>query len=390
MFFDWLVFLFVLVVFSRLLCLTPTLVRELGEDLTLRHCIYRSDFAHLPKISVIIPAKDESETIVASASSILNSSYKNIELILIDDRSSDDTHDLMTRLASSDDRVKVVSVKNLPDGWTGKTHALNYAVKYASGDLFLFSDADAFFDKSLIENSVSVFVQNKLDLMSLLPSFKDAGFLEKALYPHMALGISYFYPLSEVNDPEKVESALASGCFMLISKKAYESLGGWEKFKSDITEDIAMSKAAKLVGMKVMVMLAGNQLQTKPFQSLGELIGFWVRTFYGGLEKSMRKSMALFLNYLSLVIVSVLFLVSIYGYLANDIGRTNYFLMMFTGLTVFGIFGSFSLFLKKYNGATIYSLYSVFGIALGAWIAFRVLTDIWTGKGIMWRGTRYK
>ncbi len=386
---DWIALFFVLLVLGRLTSLLPKLVRELREDLTLDDDISNLGAGHSPKISVIIPAKDESKTIEAVALSILASSYRNIELILVDDRSQDDTFDLMFRVRQQDDRVKVVRINRLEDGWTGKTHALNEAVRHASGDIFIFSDADALFSNDLIDQAVSIFKRRHVDLLSLLPDFTDPGFIEKALYPHMALGISYFYPFSEVNDPNNIEAALASGCFIMISRKSYNHLGGWEQFKSEITEDIAISKSAKRAGMSVMVMLAGNRLKTKPFSSLHGLIGFWVRTFYGGLDKNLSKTLTLTANYFSLTVVLGMFLFYLWSYCMWEPDSTKYYLMLTYGATILCIMGAFCMFLIKYNGRPFYGIYCPLGIVMGAWIAFRVLASILSGKGVTWRGATY-
>lgn len=387
---DGIAFSFISLVLYRLSTLIPKLLRELRNDLTLKPVSSRTVPRHNPKVSIIIPAKDESATIEAVARSILASSYSNIELILIDDRSQDNTFELMNAIARSDPRVKTMRINELQKGWTGKTHALSHGVNLAEGDIFLFSDADAFFGRELLQTAVCAFCSEKIDLLSLIPSFKDAGFIEKALYPHMALGISYFYPMSEVNDPGCQDSAIASGCFIMVSRDSYKTLGGWGNYKSEVTEDIAISKAAKLAGMRVVVMLAGDQLRTMPFSSLDGMIGFWVRTFYGGLNKSARKSLTLLLNYSSLTVVSFLFVFYACDFFLIGHDRLNSYLMMAFGAIVLGVIVSSSVFLQKYNGRPGYGVYSPLGIFLGAWIAFNVLTRIYSGSGVMWRGNRYQ
>ena len=129
----------------------------------LRGLKFESDFA-LPNVdvseveaysvSVIVPAKDEGPNIVAAVESILASSYKRIEVILVNDRSSDDTLELMRLLSEKDSRIKIVDVKNLPNNWTGKTHAMFVGAGVASGDIFLFIDADAVFSRDLIARAV--------------------------------------------------------------------------------------------------------------------------------------------------------------------------------------------------------------------------------------------
>lgn len=381
---------FILIVLFRLLILIPRLLRELKGNMTL---LVEPGDPHPdsgPLISIIIAAKDESENIEEAAASILASSHDNIELILIDDRSQDNTFELMSRISRSDHRVKVIRITHLPEGWTGKTNALNQGVQSAKGEIFLFSDADAFFSENLIQDAFTTFMREKLDLLSLLPSFADSGFLEKAIYPHMALGISYFMPLSEVNDPRMKDSGLASGCFIMIRSDAYARLGGWERFKSEITEDIAISKAAKGSEMRVTVMLAGNRLRTTPFASLTAMTRFWVRTFYGGLNKSATKTLTLLINYSSLTIVFALFVYYASVFVIGPGDAIHGYLLLAYGVTLFGVIGSSSIFLKKYNGEPIYGVYSPLGIIVGMWIALDLLTNLLSGRGVTWRGATYR
>lgn len=381
---------FIVIVLLRLLILIPKLLRELKSNMTLRDETVGGNVNNGPLISIVIAAKDESENIEAAAASILNSSYSNIELILVDDRSQDNTFELMRRICDNDNRVKLVRVTEIPDGWTGKTNALSRGVQSAKGDIYLFSDADAFFSKNLILDAFTTFQRKQLDLLSLLPSFSESGFLEKAIYPHMALGLSYFMPLSEVNDPKIKGAGLASGCFIMIRPEAYNKLGGWERFRSEITEDIAISKAAKKAGMSVMVRLAGAQLRTTPFRTLGAMTRFWVRTFYGGLNKSPAKSFTLLINYFSLTIVFALFVYYAFSFITGAGSVAQTYLMLAYGMTLSGVIGSSSIFLKKYNGETIYGIYSPLGIMVGAWIAVDLLTNVLSGRGVKWRGANYR
>ncbi len=230
-----------------------------------------------PLVSVLIPARDEEANIQGSAKSILDSDYENLELILVDDRSSDDTLRLMEQIAENDRRVKVISIRNLPEGWTGKTHALHKGVQSASGEIFLFVDADSVTARNLVSRSVNHLLTHDLDMLSLAPGFVRRGFLENAVHPHLALGLSSFYPMLDVNDVSK-SAGLASGCFLMMTKKAYEKAGTWKAFRTEITEDIALSKALKRKGMRLNFLRGGQLVQTKPFGSFAELAAFWKRT----------------------------------------------------------------------------------------------------------------
>ncbi len=341
------------------------------------------------KVSVIIPAKDEAINILEAAESILASTYRNLELILVDDRSQDDTWELMTRLREGDSRVKTIRLESLPEDWTGKTHAMFAGAEMASGNILLFTDADASLSKDLIGRSVQYFVTNKLDMLSLIPGFKKWGFLERTVYPHMALGISYFFPMRAINDPHS-DAAVASGCFIMITTGAYQRVGTWRNLRNQITEDIAMARAVKSSGMRLSVSRS-DLIKTKPFDNIFEMVRFWRRTFYGGLENRPGKIMRFWLNYTPLLLPFglVLFLGARMA-ICGEFEPSVVILFIMSLATILTIEIPFGIFLKHYHGKWYYTLLSPLGIFACFWIATWLLLTKIFDIGIEWRGSVYK
>lgn len=369
--------------------LIPLLLKQLKleADFTLPKVAFSTQM--MTKLSIIIPAKDEEEALEASVESILASAHKDVEIILIDDRSQDETWRIMERLRRKDRRIKTLRIGTLPAGWTGKTHAMYKGACCASGDILLFTDADVFFSRDLIARSINYFMLNNLDMLSLIPGFRKWGFLEKSIYPHLALGISYFYPIASVNDPDS-DAAVSSGCFIMISKEAYIKVGTWDHLKDQITEDIAMSKAVKSLGLKLRVSRS-ELVQTKEFDNIFELIRFWRRTFYGGLESKTIKIMRLWLNYSPLLIpfgLVLYFTVKMAS--ASTMATSDFILLVMSVLTIITIEIPFAIFLKHYHGNWLYTLLSPLGIFAGSWIATSVFFIKMLNIGIEWRGSVYK
>ena len=369
--------------------LTPLLFRELKFESDLDLPPTLSSCQANGRLSIIVPAKDEEANIKASVESILASSYQDLEIILVDDRSHDGTWQLMELLQRLDNRVKTVKIEKLPAGWTGKTHAMYVGASVASGDMLLFTDADALFSRDLLVRAISYFVSNQLDMLSLIPGFKKWGFLEKSIYPHLALGISFFYPITSVNDPSS-GAAVSSGCFIMMSRKSYNEVGTWRSLRGQITEDIAMSRAVKALGLKLRVSRS-DLVQTKPFDNITELIRFWRRTFCGGLENGPIKVLRLWLNYTPLLIPFGLVVYFATKMATNgNIALDESVLFGLSIMTILAIEIPFGIFLKHYHGRWLYTLLSPFGIFTGFWIATLVLFTKMLNIGIEWRGSVYK
>ncbi len=180
----------------------------------------------------------------------------------------------------------------------------------ASGEILVFTDADAFLEPNTLHKSRDLLLRDKLDLLSLIPGFTALGFIESALYPILAFGLLNFYPLREVNDPAK-PAAFASGTFIMITREAYERVGTWRAVRNEITEDIALAKKAKRANLKLKVLRGNEFVRTEPFKRLSELFSYWKRVYYGGFEANGLELARVAANHAALFLMYVLFGVSV-------------------------------------------------------------------------------
>lgn len=340
-------------------------------------------------VSIIVPAKNEESFITACVKAILHATYQNIEIILVNDRSTDRTGDLMADLARDDVRIKIVTITERPGGWTGKTYALYRGVKESKGDLLLFTDADAVMQPDTISRAVTFLEGHRLEMLSLLPGFSRRGFAEDVAFMHMAIGIQLFFPLPEVNNPSKPVS-LAAGCFMLMRRAAYERIGTWERVRSELTEDVALSRVLKTSGARIMTLRGSSFIQTRPFHSVWESCSFWKRTYYGALEKDPRKLVQLAGKYLALCVTWVLFGLSTIAVTGETPLTPAYILFALTGLSASAITVSTAVLLKQERGNAWYATLSVVGIFLTTYVAFDTLVTVLGDHGIKWRGSVYR
>ncbi len=343
-----------------------------------------------PLLSVIIPAKDEEGYIATCVRSILDSDYPNLQVIVVNDRSRDRTDEIVSQMARGDSRVEVLSVHELPVGWTGKTHALFQGTRKSSADFFLFTDADSVMHSEILSRAMSHVLHNDLAMLGLLPGFVELGYIEKMIHPHLALGLSSIHPLGEVNDPNK-EAALASGSFIMIRRDAYEQVGTWEQFKEEITEDIALSKAVKAHGLKLLVAVAHEYVRTRPFLDIQAMRWFWQRTFYGGLEKNVAKISRLILNYVSLgIVLPVLMALSIGALCAGQGTLPIRLLLVLSAATMVATIAGYTIFLRTMQAHWAYGLTAPVGLLAAAWVAANTMLAVLKDEGIRWRGSVYR
>jgi len=202
-----------------------------------------------PKISVLIPARNEEESIEPAVKSRLADDYPNFEIILIDDCSADRTPEIVDKLATLDPRIKPVHLKELPAGWIGKQYALHTGIKMASGDWFLFSDADVFIKPGTLKKAVYYCLQNKMDHLAVLPEFYKINFL-------IDISLSYFLRILCTMgrfwtvENEKSSVSVGSGSFNLVKRSAFEKTKGFEWIKMDVADDMAFGYMLKQSGAR--------------------------------------------------------------------------------------------------------------------------------------------
>ncbi len=379
---------FTIMVLIKLIRKSLTFPMFLEMELIPASCTSQDGNNPKPVISVVIPAKDECHCIKESASQILASKNCRFELILVNDRSQDDTLQLMEELARADARIKLVSVDELPVGWTGKTHAMFLGANIASGEILFFTDADSFLNPNALCTALSHVSSRNLDCLSLLPGFTKRGFIADAIFPILALGLLHYHPLKDVNNPVK-PAAMASGSFLMMTRKAYEKIGTWHRLRNEITEDIALAKTVKGQGMRLMVLRGSNLVQMEPFNNLLQVFSFWKRVYYGGLERSASTMLRLIANNVALVTTYVLFGISSAFWLTQaTLTITVLFLLTAVAVIIVSILQI--AFIRREKGYWIYGLAAPLGFLMGAFVSLSALAALVFHTGIRWHGSRYR
>ena len=241
-----------------------------------------------PLVSVIIPARNEGLNIDACVRSVLAAVYQRLEVIVVDDRSSDDTAAQVERLASEDARARLVRGVELPAGWFGKQWALHQGWRAARGDLLLFADADTRHTPELVARAVAALAQERVDLVTVLPRQAMESFWERLLQPQVffVLG-SRVGRLARINRTRRVWDAIANGQFILTPRAAYEAVGTHERVRDTVVEDVGLAQAYVKDGKDIFLIHAQEFMTTRMYRSLREIVNGWSKNLALGAPEML-------------------------------------------------------------------------------------------------------
>ncbi len=191
-----------------------------------------------PFVSVLVPARDEAANIEACLNSLQKQDYPNFEILVLDDNSSDNTADIVSRIAAADDRVRLIRGERLPEGWAGKPFACQQLAKSAGGSWLLFVDADTTHAPHMLRSVLALALELRPSLLSGFPRQLATSLLEKIVIPVFYFIILSWLPLWWFQRSEKPRPSLAIGQFLLFPKDEYWRIGGHNAVKSRILEDV--------------------------------------------------------------------------------------------------------------------------------------------------------
>ena len=211
-----------------------------------------------PKVSVILPARNEEEFIGDCLSSLEIQDYENYEIVVIDDSSEDSTSKIIKEHAKNESKIKFVSAGPKPDDWIGKNWPCSEGFKASTGELLLFTDSDTKHSKSMISLAVDHFTSFNLDALTVIPKMLCLDTWTKITLPMICTFLHTRFSALRVNDPTK-NTGYFFGSFFIIKKQVYESVGTHEGVKNEIIEDGALGKKVKESGFK-MKMVRGEHL----------------------------------------------------------------------------------------------------------------------------------
>ena len=211
-----------------------------------------------PKVSIILPARNEEEFIGKCLDSLVKQNYENYEIIVIDDSSEDKTGEIISEYAKKYPKIIPVSARPKPDGWMGKNWACMEGYSKATGELLLFTDADTTHTENVITLAVSHLNSFGLDALSAIPKMLTFDFWTNITLPMISTFLHTRFSALNVNNPAK-KTGYFFGSFFILKKTTYQEIGTHEGVKQEIIEDGALGKKVKDAGYK-MKMVRGEHL----------------------------------------------------------------------------------------------------------------------------------
>jgi chlorobactene glucosyltransferase len=236
-----------------------------------------------PLVSVIIPARNERRNIERCVRSVLATRYPLLEVIVVNDHSTDETGAIARTIARDDERLVVIDAPDLPDGWFGKQWACATGARVARGELLLFTDADTRHEPDLLPRAVNALRDRGASLLSIAGHQEMHSFWERIVQPQMFALLSVRYGGTEhVSNARRAEDVIANGQFILVRRDAYDAVGGHAAVRDRVAEDMALGQELFRIGRRVVLILALRQLSTHMYASLREVVDGWRKNIYAG------------------------------------------------------------------------------------------------------------
>ncbi len=247
-----------------------------------------------PLVSVIIPARNEEHNIVRSAESVGASTYPKFELIVVDDRSTDDTAEVARGAEIGNAaRYEVVTGAELPEGWLGKPWACAQGAREAHGDILLFTDADTTHHPELLSRALADLLGDRADALTILGKQVMLTFWERVVQPQVFFSLALGFPDLRTNPgPKRWRRALANGQYILIHRSVYDEVGGHESVKGEVVEDQRFAQVLCKAGKRLVIRLAEDHFETRMYRSLPEIIEGWSKNVALAAKQAVPRWMA--------------------------------------------------------------------------------------------------
>jgi len=255
----------------------------------------------LPRLSIVVPARDEESGLDNSLGSVLAQDYPALEVVLVDDRSSDGTGQVMDQAAIGRENVRVVHIEELPEGWLGKNHAVYLGAALADGEWLLFTDADVRFRRDTVRRAIAYAEGHDLDHLTLVPDLDLKGYWLRSAVAFFYVAFLLYRGYYRANIPSS-KTGVGIGAFNLIRSRAYEEIGTYRAFALRPDDDLSLGARVKSLGLRQRVLGGHGLLSVEWYGSLGALVRGVEKNVFPALDYSLLKVAGYFSGLLTVTV----------------------------------------------------------------------------------------
>jgi hypothetical protein len=344
-----------------------------------------------PLVSIVVPARDEARNIARCVSSIIGTRYPRVEIIVVDDHSTDATASVVRSIANDDPRVRVLAAPDLPAGWFGKPWACATGARAAAGAILCFTDADTVHAPDLLPRVVHALRRRDVAMLSVAGVQELGTFWETVLQPQVFAMLSLRYGGTEtVNGSPHAYDKIANGQYIVITRAAYDAVGGHESVRGAVAEDLMLAQRVFGAGIAEAIVLGTAQLSTRMYTSLDEVVRGWRKNiFAGGVEALPKHPVVRAVFPFALLLFPVLQLVPVLALAAAASGSLwpDGAALVWSVIATTVALISWMLLYRRVGRSAWYAFVSPLGAAVFTWI---ILGAIARGRRVAWKGREYR
>ncbi|HVS31792.1 MAG TPA: glycosyltransferase family 2 protein [Thermoanaerobaculia bacterium] len=325
-----------------------------------------------PLVSILIPARNEEAAIERTVRAFLAQTHRALEVIVVDDRSTDATGAILSRIA--DPRLRVITGDEPPAGWLGKPWALHQGSLLARGQYLLFVDADIVYEPAAVAAAMRE-TSNFDGMLSILPHIEMRGFWENVAMPMLALTAFTFLPAWLSNRTRYAILAFGGGTGNLISRRDYDAVGGHEALRDAVVDDVALARLMRRSGRRSFLIRAEDLVSVRMYRGGGEVVAGFTKNVFAVFGRS-------YVSVLLFILLGAAF--HVYPYAAAVTGNAIAIATV-AAITVTRLILFVAL---RYNILAAAAAHPLM-VLMWAWIALRSMWKTGVRRQLAWRGRVY-
>ena len=340
----------------------------------------RPNSADAPRVSIIVPARNEQEMIEPSLTRLLAINYPNYEVLVVNDRSTDATGDILDRVAASASahgRLRAIHISELPSGWLGKTHAMWTAAQQATGDWLLFTDADVLFKRGVLRRAIAYAETEKADHLVLFPRMLMHTAGERMMIAFFQTLFTFGHRPWKVADP-KTKDHMGVGAFNLVRRHVYESIGTYHALRMEVLDDMKLGKVIKNAGFAQRNVFGEDLISIRWARGAMGVVDNLTKNFFAILSFQWWRTL------LSTAVLLFLNLGPFVGiWLTHGAARIPYIIALGSMFCIY-----LGMSFKSAIPAYYFLLHPISTLLFGYTLIRSMLHTLWN-DGVTWRGTKY-